>query len=62
MEQPDQADPGLIVHVFATAKGPGAREHERRLRGIWDVLGSGCTCPRGRPDRGVESIYEARMQ
>ncbi|MFG1947265.1 CATRA conflict system CASPASE/TPR repeat-associated protein [Nonomuraea sp. NPDC048826] len=45
MEPADLADPGLIVHVFAAAKGPEAREHERRLRGIWDVLGDRLDMP-----------------
>ncbi|RVX42139.1 hypothetical protein EDD27_4759 [Nonomuraea polychroma] len=45
MEPVDLANPGLIVHMFATATGPEAGEHERRLRGIWDALGDRLEMP-----------------
>ncbi|MGP3957818.1 CATRA conflict system CASPASE/TPR repeat-associated protein [Nonomuraea sp. 3N208] len=45
MEPADLANPALIVHVFATASGPEAGEHERRLRGIWDALGDRLDMP-----------------
>jgi hypothetical protein len=41
----DLADPGLVVHVFVAASGPGAQENVRRLRAVWDELGARLDMP-----------------